>query len=61
MNRKEHEERLAASHARSESEERDEPLHEWRLRQFKEIDEEMKSILNEINDTDYSEFDSEPF
>ena len=41
--RDEHEERLAASHARDMAEQ--EPLHEWRLRMIREISEGMKSIL----------------
>jgi len=61
ITREEHEQELAASHARATAEERDEPLHEWRKRQWREIDSEMKSMLNEINDTDTSDFDSVPF
>ena len=63
ITREEHEQELAASHARSEAEERDEPLHDWRMRLFREIDSGMKSMLNEVNDTDTNtnDFDFEPF
>jgi len=58
MNREEHEERLAASHARAESEERDEtPQDKW-FREITELDAEMKSLLNEIGSDDYNQ---EPF
>ena len=58
MNREEHEERLAASHARAESEERDEtPQDKW-FREITELDAEMKSLLNDIGSDDYNQ---EPF
>jgi hypothetical protein len=57
MNRADHEQELAASNARAQSE--DESLHEWRLRQFAEIAEGMKAVstgdLTEYN------YDLEPF
>ena len=51
MNREEHEQELAASHARSQSEERDAtPQDKW-MREITELDAEMKSLLNDIGST----------
>lgn len=57
MNRQEHEAELASSHARGESEDANETLHEWRLRMFREIDAGMKSVINHDN----TEHTNEPF
>jgi len=58
VNREEHEQELAASHARSQSEERDAtPQDKW-MREITELDAEMKTLLNEIGSDDYNQ---EPF
>ena len=60
MNRDEHNERLAASHARAESEERNEsPQDRW-MRGAIELDAEMKTLLNELGGDD-NDSSLEPF
>ena len=54
MNRQEHEQELAASNARDIAEDGDKK-REDRLREFKEIDDGMKEIIN------YEDYNREPF
>ena len=54
MNRQDHEERLAASHARGVSEERDETPQDAWMREATELDAEMKTLLNDIGSTNDS-------